>query len=71
MASLAVIAKYARASERPARGANDLIDARALAAELAKLAKEHAGNERELRARWPNGSRPRSPTAAPRPSSCC
>src|SRR6478609_9605698 len=50
MASLAVDHDIRPASERPARGANDLIDARALTAELAKLSKEHAGNERELRA---------------------
>ena len=50
MASLAVDRDIRPPSERPARGANDLIDARALTAELAKLSKEHAGNERELRA---------------------
>ncbi|MGB7000100.1 MAG: nucleotidyltransferase domain-containing protein, partial [Pseudolabrys sp.] len=50
MASLAVDREIRPPSERPARGANDLIDARALTAELAKLSKEHAGNERELRA---------------------
>src|SRR6476660_5417460 len=50
MASLAVDHDIRPPSERPARGANDLIDARALTAELAKLSKEHAGNERELRA---------------------
>ena len=61
MASLAVDREIRPPSERPARGANDLIDARALTAELAKLSKEHAGNERELRA----------VLAAPRPSSCC
>src|SRR6476661_5126832 len=50
MASLAVDHDIRPPSERPARGANDLIDARALTAELAKLSKEHTGNERELRA---------------------
>jgi len=50
MASLAVDHDICPPSEKPARGANDLIDARALTAELAKLSKEHAGNERELRA---------------------
>ena len=50
MASLAVDRDIRPPSERPVRGANDLIDARALSAELAKLSKEHAGNERELRA---------------------
>src|SRR4029077_21204503 len=50
MASLAVDRDIRPPSERPARGANDLIDARVLTAELAKLSKEHAGNERELRA---------------------
>ena len=71
MASLAVDHDIRPPSEQPARGANDLIDARALTAELAKLSKEHTGNERELRALWPNGSKPLSPTAAPRPNSCC
>src|SRR6478752_2006775 len=50
MASLAVDHDIRPPSEKPARGANDLIDARALTAELAKLSKEHTGNERELRA---------------------
>src|SRR6476619_4708233 len=49
MASLALDHNTRTPSQRPARGANDLIDARALTAELAKLSKEHAGNERELR----------------------
>src|SRR6476660_5494379 len=50
MASLALDHNTRTPSQRPARGANDLIDARALTAELAKLSKEHAGNDRELRA---------------------
>jgi [protein-PII] uridylyltransferase len=49
MASLALDHETRPASERPGRGSNDLIDARALAAELEKLTKGHAGNERELR----------------------
>src|SRR6476646_1975579 len=50
MASVALDHTTRPPSEKPARGANDLIDARALTAELAKLSKEHAGNGRELRA---------------------
>ncbi|MGC2046588.1 MAG: nucleotidyltransferase domain-containing protein, partial [Pseudolabrys sp.] len=49
MASLALDHDTRPTSERPARGSNDLIDARALTAELEKLTKSHTGTERELR----------------------
>ena len=42
--------RRARPSEPAAKSAAELIDARALAAELEKLARASAGNERELRA---------------------
>jgi [protein-PII] uridylyltransferase len=50
MASLALDHEIRPPAERPARGANDLIDARALAAELEAISKAHTGTERELRA---------------------
>ena len=49
MASLALDHDARPPSERPARGSNDLIDARALTVELEKLTKDHTGGERELR----------------------
>src|SRR5215475_12700655 len=49
MASLALDHDTRPPTERPARGANDLIDARALTAELETLSKAHTGTERELR----------------------
>ncbi len=50
MASLAVETTGARAaSDLATRSAGDLIDSRAIAADLEKLAKEHAGNDREMR----------------------
>jgi [protein-PII] uridylyltransferase len=49
MASLALDHDTRPPNERPARSANDLIDARALAAELEKLSTEHVGTEQELR----------------------
>jgi [protein-PII] uridylyltransferase len=49
MASLAPDHDTCPPSERPVRGSNDLIDARALTAELEELAKSHTGGERELR----------------------
>jgi [protein-PII] uridylyltransferase len=48
MASLA-LEQAARASEPPPRTAADLIDSRAVTADLEKLAKGHSGSERELR----------------------
>src|SRR5215831_1423289 len=50
MASLALDHEPRPPTERPSRGANDLIDAHALAAELDKLVKAQTGTERELRA---------------------
>ncbi len=47
MTSLAVETRAP--SEHPLRGSNDLIDARAIAEELEKLATAHSGGERELR----------------------
>src|SRR5262245_31571991 len=49
MASLAVDHHPRQPSERPPKGPNDLIDARALTAEVEKLASGHTGSERELR----------------------
>ncbi|MGC1827082.1 MAG: nucleotidyltransferase domain-containing protein, partial [Pseudolabrys sp.] len=49
MASLALDHDTRPTSERPARASNDLIDARALTAELENLTKSHTGTERELR----------------------
>src|SRR5580765_8915167 len=49
MASLAVEHTERPPSAAPARGANDLIDARALSAEIEQLAKTHSGGEKELR----------------------
>src|SRR6516162_1792640 len=49
MASLAVEHTERPPSEAPSRGSNDLIDVRALAAELERLAKAHNGGEKELR----------------------
>ena len=50
MTSLAVETAHHRPpAETPARGASDLIDVRAIAAELEKLAKKHPGGEQELR----------------------
>src|SRR5882757_2539086 len=51
MASLAVDHHETRARpDSPSKGAGELIDARAIAADLEKLAKAHTGGERELRA---------------------
>jgi len=49
MASLAVEHTERPPSAAPARGSNDLIDARALSAEIEQLAKTHSGGEKELR----------------------
>src|SRR5262245_58222924 len=49
MASLALDHDTRQPSERPPRGPHDLIDTRALTAELEKLAQSHTGGERELR----------------------
>src|SRR6516164_3012392 len=49
MASLAVEHTERPPSEAPSRGSNDLIDVRALTAELDRLAKAHNGGEKELR----------------------
>ena len=49
MDSLAVETAARAPSEPASRGANDLIDVRAIAADLEKLAKERSGGERELR----------------------
>jgi len=49
MASLALDHDLRPATDRSARGTNDLIDAPALTAELEQLAKAHTGSERELR----------------------
>ncbi len=49
MASLALDSNTRPASETPARSSGDLIDARALTAELDELVKTHTGGERELR----------------------
>jgi [protein-PII] uridylyltransferase len=51
MASLALDTGPRVASEQSARNAGDLVDLRAVIADLEKLAKEHNGNERDLRAR--------------------
>src|SRR5262249_12484257 len=49
MASLAVEHTARPPSEAPSRGSNDLIDVRALTAELERLAKAHNGGEKALR----------------------
>src|SRR4029079_7802880 len=49
MASLALDQEQRPAAERTSRGSGDLIDARAITADLEKLAKAHTGNERDLR----------------------
>jgi [protein-PII] uridylyltransferase len=49
MASLALETGPRTAPEHPTRHAGDLIDARAVAADLEKLAQGHSGGERELR----------------------
>src|SRR5262245_59358467 len=49
MASLAVEHTARARSEAPSRGSDDLIDTRALTAELEQLAKAHVGSEKELR----------------------
>jgi [protein-PII] uridylyltransferase len=49
MASLALDSNSRAPSEHPARASGDLIDVRALTAELDELAKAHTGGERELR----------------------
>ena len=49
MASLAVEHTERPPSAAPARGSNDLIDARALSAEIEQLAKTHSSGEKELR----------------------
>ena len=50
MSSLAVETAARASTEHPQRGASDLIDVRAIAAELDGLAKEHSGGEQGLRA---------------------
>ena len=47
--SLALENNTRPSSEHPARGSNDLIDVRALTAELENLTKAHTGSEREIR----------------------
>ena len=49
MASLALDQEQRPAAERTSRGSGDLIDLRAITADLEKLAKAHTGNERDLR----------------------
>jgi [protein-PII] uridylyltransferase len=49
MTSLAVETEPRAPAEPPSRGASDLIDVRAVTADLEKLAQERAGGERELR----------------------
>jgi [protein-PII] uridylyltransferase len=49
MASLSVDHETRARPETPSRGSGELIDVRAVAAELGKLAGAHAGNEREMR----------------------
>src|SRR5476651_2177583 len=50
MASLAVESSSPRPRpESPARAPGELIDARAIAVDLEKIAKAHAGNERDMR----------------------
>ena len=51
MASLALDTGPRTASEQSARNAGDLIDSRAVTADLENLAKAHNGNERDLRTR--------------------
>ena len=50
MASLALETAHRPAHEPAPRPSSELIDTRAVGADLEKLAKRHAGNERELRA---------------------
>jgi [protein-PII] uridylyltransferase len=50
MASLALDTSPRVAPEHPVRSAGELIDARAITADLEKLVKAHSGNEREMRA---------------------
>jgi len=50
MASLALDAGTRPANEHPTRSSGELIDVRAVTADLEKLATDHAGGERELRA---------------------
>ena len=49
MASLALDQEQRPAAERTSRGSGELIDVRAITADLEKLAKAHTGNERDLR----------------------
>src|SRR5689334_1387885 len=49
MASLVLDSNTRSASDHPARSSGDLIDVRALTAELEQLLKAHTGTERELR----------------------
>ena len=49
MASLAVDQPTRARPESPSRAPGELIDSRAITADLEKLAKAHAGNEREMR----------------------
>ena len=49
MASLALDQEHHPSAERTSRGSDDLIDTRAITADLEKLAKAHTGNERDLR----------------------
>ena len=49
MASLAIDSPTRARADAPARATVELIDSRAIAAELEKLAGSHAGNERDLR----------------------
>ena len=64
MASLAVDHSARPSSEHPARGSNDLIDARALTAELEQLVKTHGNGEKELRSVLAATARWRSPGRA-------
>ncbi len=49
MASLTLDQEHHPATERTSRGSGELIDVRAIIADLEKLAKAHTGNERDLR----------------------
>ena len=49
MTSLALETEPRPPSEQPLRGSNDLIDVRAVTADLERLAKDQVGGERELR----------------------
>ena len=55
MASLALETAHAPGPEPPTRTSGELIDVRAVAADLENLAETHSGNERELRPRWRSG----------------